>query len=116
VVPTRRCPRPIWVMSKPGSHQRAVALVRAGGAKLPTIGTPDQAIAGQSVITVDRAKRQVSHLLGKLTAADRGEAVTRARQLRLIPSRYSRAGGGLGQRFRRKSRSTRITTALGAAS
>ena len=65
------------------------------------IGTLDQVIAGQPVITVDRAKRQVGHLLGKLGAANHGEAVTRARQLGLIPSRYSRAGGG---------------TALGAAS
>ena len=64
----------------------------AGGAKLLAIGTPDQVIAGQPVITVDRAKRQVSHLLDKLGAANHGEAVTRAHQFGLIPSRYSRAG------------------------
>jgi LuxR family transcriptional regulator, maltose regulon positive regulatory protein len=37
------------------------------------------------VITLDTVKKHVSHLLGKLGAANRAEAVTRARQLSLIP-------------------------------
>ena len=39
----------------------------------------------QLVVTLDTMKRHVSHLLGKLGAANRTEAVTRARQLSLIP-------------------------------
>jgi LuxR family maltose regulon positive regulatory protein len=48
-------------------------------------GTPNPRIAGQLVVTVDTVKKHVSHLLGKLGAANRTEAVTRARQLGLIP-------------------------------
>ena len=40
---------------------------------------------GQLVVTVDTVKKHVSHILGKLGAANRTEAVTRARQLGLIP-------------------------------
>ena len=52
-------------------------------------GRSNQAIAGQLVVTLDTVKKHVSHLLGKLLgklgAANRSEAVTRARQLGLIP-------------------------------
>jgi len=48
-------------------------------------GRSNQAIAGQLVVTLDTVKKHVSHLLGKLGAANRAEAVTRARQLGLIP-------------------------------
>jgi LuxR family maltose regulon positive regulatory protein len=48
-------------------------------------GTPNPRIAGELVVTVDTVKKHVSHLLGKLGAANRTEAVTRARQLGLIP-------------------------------
>jgi LuxR family maltose regulon positive regulatory protein len=48
-------------------------------------GKSNQAIAGQLVVTLDTVKKHVSHLLGKLGAANRTEAVTRARQLGLIP-------------------------------
>jgi ATP/maltotriose-dependent transcriptional regulator MalT len=37
------------------------------------------------VVTLDTVKKHVSHLLGKLGAANRTEAVTRARELGLIP-------------------------------
>ena len=37
------------------------------------------------VITLDTVKKHVSHVLGKLDAANRTEAVTRARELSLIP-------------------------------
>ena len=37
------------------------------------------------VITLDTVKKHVSHVLGKLGAANRTEAVTRARELGLIP-------------------------------
>jgi LuxR family maltose regulon positive regulatory protein len=48
-------------------------------------GKSNQAIAGQLVVTLDTVKKHVSHLLGKLGAANRTEAVTRARELGLIP-------------------------------
>jgi len=48
-------------------------------------GRSNQAIAGQLVVTVDTVKKHVSHLLGKPGAANRTEAVTRARELGLIP-------------------------------
>jgi LuxR family transcriptional regulator, maltose regulon positive regulatory protein len=48
-------------------------------------GKSNQAIAGQLVVTLDTVKKHVSHLLGKLGAASRTEAVARARQLGLIP-------------------------------
>ncbi len=48
-------------------------------------GRSNQAIAGQLVVTLDTVKKHVTHLLDKLGAANRTEAVTRARQLGLIP-------------------------------
>jgi LuxR family transcriptional regulator, maltose regulon positive regulatory protein len=48
-------------------------------------GTPNPRIAEQLVVTLDTVKKHVSHLLGKLGAANRTEAVSRARQLGLIP-------------------------------
>ena len=48
-------------------------------------GMPNPRIAEHLVVTLDTVKKHVSHLLGKLGAANRTEAVTRARQLGLIP-------------------------------
>ena len=48
-------------------------------------GMPNRAIAGQLVVTLDTVKKHVSHVLGKLGAANRTEAVARARELGLIP-------------------------------
>jgi LuxR family transcriptional regulator, maltose regulon positive regulatory protein len=48
-------------------------------------GTPNPRIAEQLVVSLDTVKKHVSHVLGKLGAANRTEAVTRARQLGLIP-------------------------------
>jgi ATP/maltotriose-dependent transcriptional regulator MalT len=48
-------------------------------------GTPNPRIPGELVITGDTVKKHVSHLLAKPGAANRTEAVTRARQLGLIP-------------------------------
>jgi LuxR family transcriptional regulator, maltose regulon positive regulatory protein len=47
-------------------------------------GMSNQAIAAQLVVTLDTVKKHVSHLLSKLGAANRTEAVTRARELGLI--------------------------------
>jgi LuxR family maltose regulon positive regulatory protein len=48
-------------------------------------GASNQAIASQLVVTLDTVKKHVSHVLSKLGAANRTEAVARARTLGLIP-------------------------------
>ena len=48
-------------------------------------GRSNQAIAGQLVVSLDTVKKHVGHVLGKLGAANRTEAVARARELSLIP-------------------------------
>ena len=48
-------------------------------------GSSNRAIAGQLVVTLDTVKKHVSHLLDKLGATNRTEAVARARELGLIP-------------------------------
>jgi LuxR family maltose regulon positive regulatory protein len=48
-------------------------------------GTPNQGIAEQLFVTLFTVKKHVSHVLGKLGAANRTEAVARARELGLIP-------------------------------
>ena len=48
-------------------------------------GRSNHAIARELVVSLDTVKKHVSHILGKLGAASRTEAVTRARQLALIP-------------------------------
>jgi len=48
-------------------------------------GEPNQAIAGELFVTLFTVKKHVSHILGKLGAANRTEAVARARDLGLIP-------------------------------
>jgi LuxR family transcriptional regulator, maltose regulon positive regulatory protein len=53
--------------------------------QLVAVGTPNQRIAEQLVVTLDTVKKHITHLLGKLGAANRTEAVARARQLGLIP-------------------------------
>jgi LuxR family maltose regulon positive regulatory protein len=48
-------------------------------------GTPNQAIAEELFVTLFTVKKHVSHVLSKLGAANRTEAVARARELGLIP-------------------------------
>ncbi|HEY2239716.1 MAG TPA: LuxR C-terminal-related transcriptional regulator [Streptosporangiaceae bacterium] len=48
-------------------------------------GRSNQAIASEFVVTLDTVKKHVSHVLSKLGAANRTEAVARARELGLIP-------------------------------
>ena len=47
-------------------------------------GKSNQAIAGELVVTLDTVKKHVSHVMDKLGAANRTEAVARARELDLI--------------------------------
>jgi LuxR family transcriptional regulator, maltose regulon positive regulatory protein len=53
--------------------------------ELLAVGLANQAIADELVITLDTVKRHVSHILGKLAATNRTQAVTRARELELLP-------------------------------
>ena len=79
----------------PGARQHAVVAVPGLVEQLTAreleilallaAGTPNPRIAEQLVVSLDTVKKHVSHLLGKLGAANRTEAVTRARQLGLIP-------------------------------
>ena len=48
-------------------------------------GTPIHAVAGELFISIDTVKKHVSRVLGKLGAANRTEAVARARDLGLLP-------------------------------
>jgi len=52
--------------------------------ELLAVGSPNQRIADDLVVSLDTVKKHVTHLLSKLGAANRTEAVTRARQLGLI--------------------------------
>ena len=53
--------------------------------KMLAAGRSNRAIAGQLVVTLDTVKKHVGHVMGKLGAANRTEAVARARELSLIP-------------------------------
>jgi LuxR family maltose regulon positive regulatory protein len=53
--------------------------------KMLAAGRSNQAIARELVVTLDTIKKHVGHVLGKLGAANRTEAVARARELSLIP-------------------------------
>ena len=48
-------------------------------------GSSNRDIASELVVSLDTVKKHVGHVLGKLGAANRTEAVARARQLGLIP-------------------------------
>jgi LuxR family maltose regulon positive regulatory protein len=56
-----------------------------GVLRMLAAGRSNQAIAAELVVTLDTVKKHVSHVLGKLGAASRTQAVARARELDLIP-------------------------------
>ena len=53
--------------------------------RLLATGRSNQRIAHDLVVALDTVKKHVTHVLGKLGAANRTEAAARARQLGLIP-------------------------------
>jgi LuxR family maltose regulon positive regulatory protein len=53
--------------------------------QLLAVGRSNQRIAHELVVALDTVKKHVTHVLGKLGAANRTEAVARARKLGLIP-------------------------------
>jgi LuxR family maltose regulon positive regulatory protein len=52
---------------------------------LVAAGRPNREIADELVVTLETVKKHLSHVFDKLGAANRSEAVARARKLRLIP-------------------------------
>jgi LuxR family transcriptional regulator, maltose regulon positive regulatory protein len=48
-------------------------------------GKANRAIADELVVALDTVKKHVSHILDKLGVDNRTQAVTRARELRLLP-------------------------------
>ena len=53
--------------------------------RMMAAGRSNQGIARELVVTLDTVKKHVGHILGKLGAGNRTEAVARARELGLIP-------------------------------
>ena len=82
-------------LASPEGARAGGILHGVAGTKVPQTGWPlpgglgagllDQRIARELVVTLDTVKKHVSHVLGKLGAANRTEAVTRARDLGVIP-------------------------------
>jgi LuxR family transcriptional regulator, maltose regulon positive regulatory protein len=52
---------------------------------LVAAGRPNREIAEELVVTLETVKKHLSHIFDKLGAANRSDAVARARELRLIP-------------------------------
>ena len=77
--------------SRAGGHRggagpgRAADQPRAGGAGDAGGGQVEPGHRRELVVTLNTVKKHVSHVLGKLGAANRTEAVARARELGLIP-------------------------------
>jgi LuxR family maltose regulon positive regulatory protein len=53
--------------------------------RLLAVGRANRDIAAELVVTLDTVKRHVTHILAKLGAVNRTEAVARARELNLLP-------------------------------
>jgi LuxR family maltose regulon positive regulatory protein len=77
--PSRRAAAALPGMPEPLTDREAEVL------RLLAAGRSNQRIAHELVVALDTVKKHVTHVLGKLGAANRTEAVARARQLGLIP-------------------------------
>jgi LuxR family maltose regulon positive regulatory protein len=77
------CPRGVNATDPPGLIEPLTAReIEVLG--LVAAGRTNPRIADELVITIDTVKKHVSHILDKLGAANRTEAVTRGQQLGLI--------------------------------
>jgi LuxR family transcriptional regulator, maltose regulon positive regulatory protein len=65
--------------------------------RMMAAGRSNPAIAGELVVTLNTVKKHVGHVLGKLGAANRTEAVARARQLALISLPVRPTAGAVGR-------------------
>jgi len=63
----------------------AIDRPQAGGTAAARRSRSNQRIGHGLVVPLDTVKKHVTHVLGKLGAANRTEAVAHARQLGLIP-------------------------------
>jgi LuxR family maltose regulon positive regulatory protein len=79
VPPSRRAAAALPGMVEPLTDREMEVL------RLLAAGRSNQRIAHELVVALDTVKKHVTHVLGKLGAANRTEAVARARQLGLIP-------------------------------
>ncbi len=77
--PARRAAAALPGMAEPLTDREVEVL------RLLAAGRSNQRIAHELVVALDTVKKHVTHVLGKLGAANRTEAVARARQLGLIP-------------------------------
>jgi LuxR family maltose regulon positive regulatory protein len=77
--PSRRAAASLPDMAEPLTDREMEVL------RLLAAGRSNQRIAHELVVALDTVKKHVTHVLGKLGAANRTEAVARARQLGLIP-------------------------------
>jgi LuxR family transcriptional regulator, maltose regulon positive regulatory protein len=77
--PSRRAATALPGMAEPLTDRELEVL------QLLAAGRSNQRIAHELVVALDTVKKHVTHILGKLGAANRTEAVARARQLGLIP-------------------------------
>jgi LuxR family transcriptional regulator, maltose regulon positive regulatory protein len=77
--PARRAAAALPGMAEPLTGRELEVL------RLLAAGRSNQRIAHELVVALDTVKKHVTHILGKLGAANRTEAVARARQLGLIP-------------------------------
>jgi LuxR family transcriptional regulator, maltose regulon positive regulatory protein len=77
--PSRRAAAALPGMAEPLTGRELEVL------QLLAAGRSNQRIAHELVVALDTVKKHVTHVLGKLGAANRTEAVARARQLGLIP-------------------------------
>ena len=68
-----------------GDQARALTARELEVLRLLAVGRSNQSIARELVVVLDTVKKHVSHVLAKLGAANRTEAVARARDLGLIP-------------------------------
>ena len=83
--PVPPAPRPARAAAAPPGLAEPLTDREADVLRLIAAGKSNQRIARELVVTLDTVKKHVSHILGKLCAANRTEAVTRARRLGLIP-------------------------------
>ena len=77
--PSRRAAAALSGMAEPLTDREVEVL------RLLAAGRSNQRIAHELVVALDTVKKHVTHVLGKLGATNRTEAVARARQLGLIP-------------------------------
>ena len=77
--PSRRAAAALPGMTEPLTGRELEVL------RLLAAGRSNQRIAHELVVALDTVKKHVTHVLGKLGAANRTETVARARQLGLIP-------------------------------